>query len=131
MIVKLLNIAEGSPRNVCKLLDSIAGTEDEKARLACLDRSLTEKETIELCRALANPKSRWADIQPIIASLEDDPESIRRMILGYFGAIALKPEAMMIRFLAIIECFTDRNFMFDGKAGLISACFEAVSIGKK
>lgn len=115
----LVEHSEGSARKALVLLHQIAGISDEKEMLAAVETSDSKTQAIELARNLLKG-SPWKVISAILKDLDDEPESLRRMILGYAGSVLLNsanPRAM-----AIIDCF-ERNFFDSGKAGLIAACF--------
>lgn len=78
-----------------------------------------KEEIITLCRRLLDSDS-WRKIARILKNLEDDPEKIRRAVLGYCSAVLLNTDNP--RAALIIEYFKD-NFYDSGKAGLISACY--------
>jgi len=119
VLASLVEHSEGSARKALVLLHQVMGIEDEKEMLAAVETSDSKTQAIELARQLLKG-SPWKVIAPILKTLDDEPESLRRMILGYASSVLLNsanPRAM-----AIIDCF-ERNFFDSGKAGLIAACF--------
>lgn len=116
--------SEGSPRQAVIMLQQIIGLDDSEAMKKAIISFKTEERTIqELCRALLDGKS-WKVVSPIIKAIEDDPEKVRRAVLGYMGAVLLS--SGQERAAMIIECFAD-NYFNTGKAGLIFSCFQAVT----
>jgi DNA polymerase-3 subunit gamma/tau len=119
--------SEGIPRNALKLLDKIKGIEDAGLNelIECVRSSVDgSKEAIELCRALSKDNS-WKTISDILKNLNEDPEGIRRMILGYFSKVLLNTGSR--RAYTIIKLFKD-DFFDSGKAKLIAACYKTVNM---
>ena len=127
---KLLESANGAGRDALKLLDSIAGVEGIDARMEILKQASGESEAIQLCRLLINPNSRWQEVAQCIKSLDEEPERVRRAILGYFSAVCLGGGPMAERSAFVIEVFRD-NYFDCGMSGLVSNCFEVVHARKK
>lgn len=125
VLAALVEHSEGSARKALVLLHQVAGIDDEKEMLSAVETSDSKTQAIELARNLLKG-SPWKVIAGILRTLDDEPESLRRMVLGYASAVLLN--SANPRALAIIDCF-ERNFFDSGKAGLIAACF-AVSRSK-
>ena len=80
-------------------------------------------EAVELCRALLKGDS-WKKVSVILKRLKgQDPEGIRRLVLGYMTTVLLNSGRHDVAY--IIECFSD-DFYSTGYPGLVMACFEAV-----
>lgn len=113
--------SDGSPRTAVKLLDSIIDMDsDEEAIKAIESATVSEATTIELCRALLANES-WKVISDILKGIDEDPEGMRRSILGYFSKVLLNNGSVVIA--QIMECF-EEPFYNTGKPGLIMACFQ-------
>ena len=88
----LLSRSEGSPRLLLTLLGQVAGLEEGEA-LALLDgHQASSAEMIELCRLIAKG-GKFKSAAKMVKDLGLDKggaPGARRMILGYFTAIALK-----------------------------------------
>lgn len=85
----------------------------------------TQSKTIELCRALTSGWDSWHKIATILKGLKDeDPEQIRRAILGYCQAILLgnSPSPFIA---GIMEEFIE-PFYNTGFPGLTLACYSAL-----
>ncbi len=80
----------GHPRNALQVLDQTLGVAPEK-RLAVAQRiAESQSKTIELCRALMQ-NSGWKKVARILDGLkEEQPEKIRRSVLGYCTSILMK-----------------------------------------
>lgn len=114
----------GSPRRALTFLEKVKDLGSEKA-LKLVSSGLDEeenKQTIELCRALLKSSS-WGEISDIIKGLTEEPERIRRAILGYMGAVLLKKKND--KAAVIMEYFSD-PFYNTGKPGLVLACYQSL-----
>lgn len=116
--------SEGSPRQAVIMLQQIISLSDSDAMKKVIISFKTEERTIiELCKALLEGKS-WKVVSQIIKGIEDEPEKVRRAVLGYCSAVLLNSGNE--RAALIIECFSD-NYFNTGKAGLIFSCFQVVN----
>lgn len=116
----------GHPRNALQVLDQVLGVDEEK-RLDIAKRSAEEQsQSIELCRALLS-QAGWGKVMKILDGIKDqDPESIRRHVLGYCQAILLKGEND--RAGLVLECFMEPNFT-NGFPQLVFSCYSVVKGG--
>lgn len=110
----------GSPRSALVMLDKVIDLPEADVEKVLDEVARQESETIELCRALFTKK--WKTIAPILQGLrEQEPESVRRAVLGYYVSVLLKadnPQAYIV-----IDCFS-QHFYDTGFAGLVKACYE-------
>jgi DNA polymerase III subunit gamma/tau len=119
--------SNGSARMALTYLEKAIGIESEKE----LDRILaagdeTEKETIDLCRALLN--GTWKTVAPIIKDLktrELDPEGIRHAVLGYMSAVLLSGNASADTAAWAIECFSE-PFYASNFPGVVLAAWQTL-----
>jgi hypothetical protein len=75
---------------------------------------------------LLNPRSSWSEIAKLLKELEgEEPEGLRRMVLGYMRSVLLGGGNMAPRAGSIIGIF-ERNFFDSLNAGLALACWEAM-----
>lgn len=119
----LIEKADGIPREALILLDEIINITDKKEQIKII--TLTEKEKklgIDLCRELYAKKS-WSKISSILSELEDDPEMVRRMVLGYFTKVLLNKDSPHAAY--ILECF-NKPFYDSGFSGLVLACYSCI-----
>lgn len=129
---KLIEAADGSARKALVLLHSILGEEDEEKQLEAIVKGDVRRQAIDIARALISPGTRWQKVAKVlkeIEGLEEQAESVRRMVLGYMTQVALGDGRQASRACEIIDAFRD-NLYDCGKAGLVAACYEAVSGGK-
>lgn len=78
----------GHPRDAIVLLNAIMRLDEDVMLEAAKLEAEQRNKAIELCRALINGK-QWKTIASILKSLEETPETIRRIIRGYFKAVLL------------------------------------------
>lgn len=123
----IVDSAGGSARKALVYLNQILYIEGEEKQLNAI-HSDTTKQTIELCRVLFNTKSTWSQVSKLlrdIRSVEEEPERVRRVVLGYAAAILIKGGNK--RAFDVIEVFRDDLFS-SGKAGLVAMCYETVGM---
>jgi len=132
VVDRIVKLADGSPRKALVLLNQVMGIEGEEGQSAAVDAGDATKDAIELARALVNPRCRFTDLVKVlngIEGLEDQCEGIRRLVLSYMASVALKNPKLAGRAVYVIQSF-DGDFFSSGKAGLVSACWEATGAGK-
>jgi DNA polymerase-3 subunit gamma/tau len=124
ILAEIAGESEGSPRQAVIMLQKIIGlTTEDEMKEAIQAIKINEKNTIDLCRALLKGAS-WKSIAAILKLIQDDPEKVRRAVLGYMSVVLLNSGEE--RAAMIIECFAD-NYYNSGKAGLIFSCFSVIS----
>ena len=73
-----------------------------------------------------NPGSLpWVSVLKQLRGMDDEPESIRRAVLGYLSAVVLKGSQETKHLIRVMDCFAE-NYFDTGWAGLILSCWEAV-----
>jgi DNA polymerase-3 subunit gamma/tau len=123
---ELISIAEGSARKALVFLQQVATVKGVDARLAALVRSQdNQAEAIQLARLLFKQGVAWTEVAKVLKSLTEEPESVRRLILGYARSVILGGGKAAHRAFVIIDIFS-RNFYDSQHAGLAAACWEAV-----
>lgn len=114
----------GHPRNALQILAHVLSVEPDQRLEVAKRAAETQSEVIELCRALTQ-HAPWKKVANVLKGLKDqDPEEIRRAVLGYCQAILLNGKqddgvaALMEEF---IEPFYNTGF-----PGLVFACYSAL-----
>lgn len=125
VIDRIVECGEGSARKLLVLLDSVIGLEDEDEQLNAISNSVTEKAAIELAQALINPRTKWPAVAALIKGIDEDPEELRWMVLGYAKSVLLGGGKLAPHAYLIIEAFRD-NFYDSKVAGLAAACYDVV-----
>jgi len=114
----------GHPRNALQILDQVLKADPENRLEIAKRAEVTQSQSIELCRALINGGTAWKQVREILSGLkEEEPESIRRHVLGYAQAVLLKSDNE--RAGLVLEEFVD-NFYNSGYPGLVYACYSVI-----
>ena len=129
VIAKIAECAEGSARKAVVLLQQVMGLSTKQAQLAAVEKADSRRQAIELARALMDPKTQWAKVADVLRNLDDEPESLRRMILGYYQSVLLGGGAKANRAAELISKF-QFNIFDSGKPGLTLMCYESLRGGK-
>lgn len=121
----ICKIADGSPRQALVLLGAVAQLETAQEQLEWIQSADTERQAIEIARTLIRPGATWPQIAKLLKEVEEDPESLRWMVLGYANTVLLGGGKIAPKAALIIEAFRD-NFYDSKKAGLTAACWEVL-----
>jgi len=113
----------GYPRNALQILSQVLSVEPSTRLEVAKKAASAQSEVIELCRALVSG-APWKKVANILQGLQDeDPERIRRAVLGYCQSILLNgqnaPAAVALE--EFIEPFYD-----SGRPGLVLACYRTL-----
>lgn len=125
VVSRIVEVAEGSARKALVILGQVIHLGSEEEQLDAVQKSDSRAQALDLCRLLLNPRSKWAEAAAILKELEDDPESVRRMILGYMTTVLLSGGKFAPRANLVIGRMEDA-FYNSGKAGLVSACYDLI-----
>ncbi len=128
IVDSIVEKVEGSARRALVLLNQIIDLEGRKEMMKIISRFDTKNRSTVIARELLSPNPSWSLIAKLLRNTDHDPETMRRMILGYASAVILGGGRLARRALLIVDVFGD-NFFDSGKAGLIAACY-AVSQDK-
>jgi len=123
---KLAEVADGSARKALVLLQQIIGLGDPKKQTAALEKADVKQAAIEIARAVMARKG-WRPVAAILKTCDEDPESIRWMMLSYFTKVALGGGKNADHAVAVMEEFQD-NFYDSKKAGLVISCYRACNL---
>lgn len=117
---QIIEDSQGHPRAALQILDQVLRVSPENRMKVAKKTAEEQSQSIELCRALIS-RAPWSKVSTILTQLkEQDPESIRRHVLGYAQAVLLKSDNEIAGL--IMEEFLD-NFYDTGYAGLVFACY--------
>lgn len=123
VIEEMIERANGSARKALVLLEKISNLPKDQHIRAIKGSDDDLPEVIDLCRALLK-KASWMKVSKILRSIEAEPESVRRAVLGYMSAVLLKGSSEPNAYF-VIQAFSDPLYDI-GKPGLVAACFEAI-----
>lgn len=127
---KIIEVSDGSAGQALKLLDMIIGVDDTKAMDLIESIFVNETQVIELCRLLVNinmkSTDKWKKCSEILKTITGEPESNRRVIMGYFNTVLLsKPHNEDTACLAAIADNFKENYYNSGKLGLTLSVFSS------
>lgn len=126
LLKKIALSCDGSAREAVKMLDSIIDIEDEEKALELIENThVGEASVIDLCRALTKGE-KWTNIVKLLENITEEPESVRRAVLGYLSKVLLSQGSVHVA--EMMEQFED-NYYDTGRAGLILSCFAACKLG--
>lgn len=124
VIEKIVELAEGVPREAFSLLESIVGLDDDDAMQVLESTVEAEQQTVELCRALIGKS--WKDVSNVLKTLEYEPEKMRLQIMGYCASCLLSTRTDVVPIMEEMK----EPFFNTGKNGFVLACYNAMK-GKK
>lgn len=121
----------GHPRNALQILNQVLAVPPEKRLTVAKRAAEAQSKTIELCRALITPGTSWKRISGILQGLKDeDPEQIRRAVLGYCQSILLSGDKVDSFAASVMDEFIE-PFYNSGFPGLVLASFRVVMAGEE
>ncbi|KKN43524.1 hypothetical protein LCGC14_0702470 [marine sediment metagenome] len=115
----------GSPRMALILLEKAIGAEEGTGEEGIKQIIQERAEAIKLCRALLK-KEPWGRVAIILKNLDEDPERIRRAVIGYMRSTLLGSKKENSQAFLIADIFARAPFYELGRDALILACYEAV-----
>ena len=116
----------GSARSALVMLDQIKGLDENEIAEAIESIVDSQNQSIDLCRSLMGGKP-WREVSSILAGLKEDPEKVRRAVLGYARTVLINPRGGDCeRAFLIIQCFQN-SFFNSGAAGLAASCYDVVT----
>ena len=125
VLATILRDGQGLPRNTLQILDKVLFASPDDREEVAQESQLEEAQSIELCKLLISNAS-WRRISPILQKLKgQDPEGIRRHVLGYCQAVLLSKGEPHVA--VIMESFIS-PFYDSGYPGLVFACYEAINV---
>ena len=120
---KIAEASDGSARQALVLLEKVAAIPDIDGQFAAIVNPETQKNTIDLCRAMMNPKVSWKEVADILKKIDDEPETVRRIVLGYYKAVLLNSgRPIAVKVLTAFQY----DFFQSGEAGLVLACYNVL-----
>jgi DNA polymerase-3 subunit gamma/tau len=121
---QIIQDSQGRPREALQILAQVLCVEPENRLEVAKQQAEKQSQTIELCRALLSGVGGWKKVSNILNGLKtQDPESIRRAVLGYCSSVLLKEENNQA---AIIMEEFNEPFYNNGFPGLVFACYSIV-----
>lgn len=118
---QIIQDSDGYPRKAIQILEQVLNVSDERRLEVAKQAAVVQTQSIELCRALLKKGTGWKEISTILTGLKDqEPEDIRRMVMGYCQAVLLKTDNTQAGH--VLEYFVE-PFYNSGYPGLVLACY--------
>jgi len=111
------------PRNALQILDQVLRVNPENRLATATKAAENQSQSIELCRILLKGGG-WKRVAEILKGLKnEDPESIRRHVLGYCQSVLLNKDEERCGLIMeeMIEPFYNTGF-----SGLVFACYTII-----
>lgn len=125
VIEQIISDSLGSLGMALVTLDKIIDLDEEDMAEQAKSYIESKQEAIKLARMLI-AKKPWKTIALLLKELKDeDPEGLRRMILGYMSSVILNPKGNPDRAFLIMDSFKE-PFYDTPRAKLIMACYESL-----
>jgi DNA polymerase III gamma/tau subunit len=121
----IMEQSDGSARMALVLLEQALTLPDEDVLEKLTAFKTANTQGIDLCRALLNVQGTWNSIATILSNLEVEPETVRRIVLGYCASVILKAPGVKAEQASEIINYFEEPFWNGGKPALINACFRA------
>lgn len=127
VISVLVEAADGSARKVLVLLEQILALETDEERLEAIQSADAKRQAYELMKMLVfnDKQGSWLEAVKILKDIEEEPETIRRQVLGLAVKALLNNPKNKARAFNVI-CAFEGNFFDSGKAGLVRATMECL-----
>jgi DNA polymerase-3 subunit gamma/tau len=118
----------GSSRAALVALEKVMSISDPAMMLAVAQQAVVGEEVVDnLCKLLL--KRDWVSIAAFLKVWNEDPEKMRRGVLGYMQAVCLNAASSKDGGIGAdafdIACCFEKNFYDTGKPGLTIACYQA------
>jgi DNA polymerase-3 subunit gamma/tau len=123
---KIVECAEGSPRKALVLLNAAIHVEGKEKQLNAVTRGMGSSATLELARLIFKKGVQWKEVAACLNKLDEDPEDIRRGVLGYARKVMLNTVGDAAEYAwTVTDIFKDSSF-YSGRAGVDAMCYEAI-----
>lgn len=124
IIKTVIDNANGSARQMLVDLERVVGLPEGSQDT----EGGAEKAGIDLSRALL-AGSKWPAVAAILKALSEDPEKVRRGVLGYANSVLLGGGAKAGQAALMIEAFSEPYYDV-GKVGLTKSCWDVAGTGR-
>lgn len=121
---QIIQDSQGHVRNAIQILEQVLNSPVEGRLKAAQQTTAQQSQSIDLCRTLLKPNATWKEVMVILSGLKDqDPESIRRMVLGYCQSVLLKADNTLAGL--VMEEFMEPTYN-SGFSQIIYACYSII-----
>ena len=127
VITALVESVEGSARKALVMLEQILSLDTDKEQLETIQSADAKRQAYELMKMLVfnDKQGSWLEAVKILKDIEEEPETIRRQVLGLATKALLDNPKNKARAFNVI-CAFEANFFDSGKAGLVRATMECL-----
>ena len=120
---QIIQDSQGHARNALQILEQVLAVSPEEQLKIASKAAEEQSQIIELCRALMGGKP-WGNVKTILAGLKgQEPESIRRMVLGYAQNTLLRTDDEKAGL--ILEEFLEPTYD-SGFPQIVYACYSVI-----
>jgi DNA polymerase III gamma/tau subunit len=124
VVDQIVTDSQGHPRNALTILEQVLSVPPKRRLKLAKQSAVEQSESIALCRALIKRES-WNKVKVILKGLKaQDPEGIRRVVLGYATSVLLNKDDVQAGI--ILECFEEPTYNI-GFPGIVLACTRVVN----
>lgn len=124
VIDQIVTDSQGHPRNALTILEQVLSVPSKQRLKIAKQSAIEQSESIALCRALIKGES-WSKVKVILKGLKgQDPEGIRRVVLGYATSVLLNKEDMQAA--SILEAFEEPTYNM-GFPAIVLACIRIIT----
>lgn len=128
----IIDSADGIPRDALVLLGMVIGMDDEQALEIARRGTFESVEIKKLLEFMVSKKfakkEHWPEVASLLKNIAEDPETVRRSILNWFGSIMLNSNGPVLNNAAFVcNCF-EEDFFASGKVGLYLALYRSMSM---
>lgn len=121
---RIVEVAEGLPRKALVLLGQVLSLDKKEDQLQAVLSNDSKNQAIELARAVMFQRD-WNKVAKILKNLDEDPEGIRRLIMGYASSVLLSGGKNGKKAAYVLNAFLDPYYDC-GKDRLRLSCWETV-----
>lgn len=108
ILEQIVQDSQGHPRNALQILEQVLSTPPKRRMAIAQQAAVEQSESIALCRALIKRES-WGKVKEILQGLkQQDPEGIRRVVLGYATSVLLNKDDQVAGL--ILESFEEPTY---------------------
>lgn len=120
----IVKTSEGSPRTALTMLNRLIDLDEDAIDEVVHEVMTTEAEVYALFKLLIKG-AKWKTVGKTITVLKADPEQARYQMIGLLSGALLRSEDPRIAWM--LGCFTETNFMYSKRAGLVYACYQSLN----
>lgn len=120
VLKEVYNASLGHPRDALSYLEAIIGLDEEDMLGVAMEEAAKRYKAFQLSQELWARKS-WKTLSKIIKDIEEEPETVRQIILSFFNTTLLNGQD---KAALVIDEFL-KPFFYTGKAGLTLATYKA------